>query len=195
MSEPDHGGGEPEESALVDAAAQGDLEAFGELAKRHQRRVFRLVASVLGPGGVAEAEEVTQDALLQALEKLPGLRDRERFGSWLNRIAWRRAIDRKRTARHRLPHLPAEALESLADESQDPEAAARERRRRLRVEACLARFPVVYRSVLYQRYWLDASVGEIAAVLGVPEGTVKSYLFRGRQRLKKELARQGFNDD
>lgn len=182
------------DTALVEASIDGDTEAFGRLAGRHRDRIFRLAVSVLGPGGQAEAEELVQDALLQAFRKLPRLRDRERFGPWLNQIAWRRALDRKRTARYRWPHLPEETLESVPGPPADPLEQERTRRRSRLVDACLAELPPLYRSVLYQRYWLDASVGEIAAALDVPDGTVKSYLFRGRQRLKLLMERRGFDD-
>ena len=183
------------DAVLVAAAVDGDSEAFGRLARRHRGRIFRLCVSVLGPGGRAEAEDLAQDALLLAFQKLPGLRDRERFAPWLNRIAWRLALDRKRTPRHRRPHLPDEALAGVADPGADPLAAERARRRARRVEAAVGRLPPLYRSVLFQRYWLGASVGEIADALGVPQGTVKSYLFRGRQRLKRNLVRRGFGDE
>ena len=162
-----------------------DPEAFREIVETYQQRVFRLVVSVLGPYSDADAEDVTQDVFLRAYRKIEQFRGDASVGTWLYRIAWTQALNRKRRARFRLPHLPIEALrgEGSMEETADP--VAFEERERL--AHCLESLPDVYRTTFYMHYWLGATVEEIAESLGVASGTVKSYLSRGRDRLRRCL--------
>jgi RNA polymerase sigma-70 factor (ECF subfamily) len=175
--------------------ASGD--AFELLVDRHKDKVFRLALAVLGPGFEGEAEEVTQDAFVIAFRQLPAFRGESRFGTWLYRIAQRKAIDYRRSARARHARAAGEALPEVpaaGDETASPhqQAEARERQRVLAAEIRL--LPDPYPTVLRLFYWLDRPVAEIAEVLGVAPGTVKSHLFRARQVLSGRLRKKGFSD-
>jgi RNA polymerase sigma-70 factor, ECF subfamily len=163
-----------------------DDDLFRMLVERHQDRVFRLVASVLGPGYAAEAEEVAQDVFLTVHQKLATWREEAQFSTWLYRVAWNRAADHRRRARFRATFAGERVLATMPSAS-DPHAefAAGERRRELL--KALERLPDLYRTLLHLRYWMDCSLPEIAEVTGVPAGTVKSYLARARQKLGMDL--------
>jgi RNA polymerase sigma-70 factor (ECF subfamily) len=161
-----------------------DPELFRLLVERHQGRVLRLVASILGPFADMDAQEVTQEVFLRMHERLSSFRGEARFSSWLYRLAYNRTLEYRRRARLRLPHVPAETL-AEREAGRGPFEEAAERERRARVEALLDGLPDVYRSVVYLHYWLDASVEEIAETMVVPAGTVKSYLSRARARLRR----------
>ena len=166
----------------------GDRAMFAALVERYQDRVFRLVLSILGPGSAADAEEVCQEVFLRVFRKAGQFTGRAAFGTWLYRIAYNLAIDWRRRARFRLPHVPVEEVPGLAASS-DPLGDVLTQERKEQVARALAGLPDLYRSVLHMHYWLDRPVGEIAELLGVPEGTVKSYLFRARNALKAALGR------
>ncbi len=164
----------------------GDPDLFRLLVERHQARVLRVVAAVLGPGYSSEAEEVTQDVFLQVYRKLSGFREEARFSTWLYRIAWNRAADHRRRARFRRPALPESALEKLAGPS-NPHRDLEDAARRRELLAALETLPELYRTLLHLHYWLDCSLAEIEELTGVAPGTSKSYLARARKMMEKEL--------
>ncbi len=165
-------------------------EPFEVLVERYQERLFRLVASVLGPGSAAEAEDLTQEIFLEAYRKLHTFRGASRLSTWLHRLALRRAIDRRRLARWRMPHLGEEALpEHPEDDYATPEGEVIERHRALAVRQAVDRLPEPLRTVLHLYYWMGRPVAEIAELLAIPEGTVKAQLFRARGKLRRQLGR------
>ncbi len=179
-----------DESAALTYARTRDPELFRLLVERYQGRVFRLVASLLGPYADLDAEEVTQEVFMRVCDKLHLFRGESRFGTWLFRLAYNRAIEHRRVARIRLPHVSEEALRQLAADPFDEEL--RYEREQL-VARLLEQLPDVYRAVINMHYWLDYSVEEMAEALCIPPGTVKSYLFRARQRLREQAGLLGIH--
>jgi RNA polymerase sigma-70 factor (ECF subfamily) len=167
-----------------------DPELFRVLVERHQARVFRLVAGLLGPFADRDAQEVTQEVFLRAHQHLASFRGEARFSSWLYRLAYNYTLQHRRRARLRLPHVPIEELAARPASDGQLEAVA-ERERQRRVEGLLEGLPDIYRTVVYLHYWMDASVDEIAELIAVPSGTVKSYLSRARARLRQRACAAG----
>lgn len=168
----------------------GEPPDAGELQRLYEanwNEVVRVVMSVLGPARAAEAQDVAQDVFLEGFSRIGSLRNPEAFGSWIRRIAWRRAIDRTRLASYRMPHEP---IEAAADSTAAGNEAGRIDRS-LDVESALARLPEKHRAVLRMFYWLGMDVSEIAAALDVAEGTVKSLLSRGRKRVGASIRKDG----
>ena len=169
--------------------ATRDPELFREIVEEFQERVYRLVAGVLGPWADRDAEEVTQEIFLRVFRKIDQFQGAAAFGTWLYRLAYRQALNHRKVARIRLPHQSERALEVLpAPSSPQRDALASAERRQ--VAEALEALPDLYRTVLNLYYWQELSVGEIAEALGAPAGTVKSYLFRARQRVRRELERE-----
>lgn len=164
-----------------------DPEAFRRFVETYSDRVFRLVASILGPWRDADAEDVVQDVFLRAWQRLHQFRGESSIGTWLYRIAWTQALNRKRTARVRLPHVPFESLaESPSGEEEMTSVLARRE-----VAAAVEELPDLYRTVLLLHYWTGCGVAEIGELLQAPDGTVKSYLSRARERLRVLLEKGG----
>ena len=166
-----------------------DPDAFRRIVEEYQERVFRLVCSILGPWSDLDAEEVTQDVFLRVYRKAGQFRGESEFGSWLYRVAYSTALNHRQSSRIRLPH---ESDEGLAAEAVGPnpyEETLRATTKR-RVAIALESLPDLYRTVLFLYYWQDFAVGEIAEAIGAPEGTVKSYLSRARERLRKSLIKK-----
>lgn len=160
-----------------------DPEGFRRFVEAYSDRVFRLVASILGPWRDADAEDVVQDVFLRAWQRLDQFRGEASIGTWLYRIAWTQAINRKRVARLRLPHVPIEALADSPSSEEEMTSVLE----RAEVAAAVEELPDLYRTVLLLHYWIGCGVAEIAELLPAPEGTVKSYLSRARGRLRAVL--------
>lgn len=174
------------EDELAREAAQADarrefedrLAECGPLAYRVARGVLR---------NTADAEDVAQEALLRAYRRFDRLRDRNRFRAWLVRIAFRLALDRLRSGKRRevrdvlwsQPERqpPAATAEDLA--------ASNEFQRHL--ENALAELPEKLRLVLLLAAMEGHTIEEIAALVGIPVGTVKSRIFLARKQLAEKL--------
>ena len=143
--------------------------------------MFRVAFSVLRHR--QDAEDVAQEAFVRAHRSFHQLRDRERFRAWLVRTTWRLAIDHLRTAKRRVAREQLHALN--ASSTTDDTAAASERASQL-WEAIDA-LPEKLRIVVVLASMDGHDMAEVAALLGVPEGTVKSRLFMARKKLKERL--------
>ena len=173
-----------DESLVAAYLATRDEALFRTLVERHQDKVFRLVCSILGPFRDADAEEAAQDVFLRVHAKLGQFRGGSKFTTWLYRVAYSVAINRSKVARLRLPHTTIDALRTLASD-EDPHRSLDEKQRDAVIASALESLPDVYRTVVYLHYWNDASIDDIAELLGAPSGTIKSYLFRARERIAR----------
>lgn len=176
------------DSELVAAyVARGDEVAFSALVDRHQRWVFRLVCSVLGPGGVGDAQDITQDVLVALTRHLRYFRHEAAFATWLRRVALNIALDRRRHPRWRLPHVSLEAARHrlTAHVREDPHRSAATNEQARLVAGSLRALPSGLRQAIYLRYWAGLNAEEISSRLQIPIGTVKSRLHRGRRLLRQ----------
>lgn len=189
---------DPEGAQLATAAAAGDQEAFRTLVRRHQDRVYRLVVRMVRDG--AAAEDITQETFLKAYRALPAYDPRWKLGSWLLKIAHNATIDHLR--RQRLDTRPLEAavdddapgpLDRLADASEpSPEELARGRALARDLQGAVEALEPAYRELVLLRFQEGLAYQEIAAITGLPLGTVKVRLHRGRKRLADALAGLGW---
>jgi RNA polymerase sigma-70 factor, ECF subfamily len=170
------------DSMTATVAADDELEReFEARLVESSRLAFRVAYSVLRQR--QDAEDVAQDAFAKAYRNFGQLRDRERFRAWLVRMTWRLAIDRQRGDRRR-------AARELAGEAPPPTSAADElnaRERADRLWAAIDSLPEKLRVAIVLANIEGHDTSEVAVLLGVPVGTVKSRLFLARQRLKEIL--------
>ena len=131
-----------------------------------------------------DAEDVAQEAFARAHRKFASLRDRDRFRAWLVRMTWRLALDHRRGAKRRAAREEA-AIQPDAGPSLEEKAIASERSARL--WAAIDALPEKLRMVVVLAAIEEQSVRDVAALLGVPEGTVKSRLFDARKKLQELL--------
>jgi RNA polymerase sigma-70 factor (ECF subfamily) len=141
---------------------------------------FRVAFSVLR--NREDAEEVAQEAFAKGYRSFGQLRDRERFRAWLVRITWRMALDRQRANRRR--HAREERAEPPPPLAVDPDAHERAEHLWRAIDALSEKLRVVIVLAGIQGH----DVKEVAALLQLPEGTVKSRLFAARQQLKEALS-------
>ena len=160
-------------------------EAFESHLAECSPLAFRVARGVLR--NTADAEDVAQEALLRAFRRFKHLRERDRFRAWLVRITFRIALDRARSAKRREQRetlwsrperqLPAPTAEDLAARSQFAE----------RLDRALSELPEKLRLVLLLSATQGHTLEEVAVLLGVPLGTVKSRLFFARKQLAAKL--------
>ena len=164
-------------------SADADLEREFEARLRDSSGLaFSIAYGVLR--NRADAEEVAQDAFARAFVRFRQLRDREAFRAWLTRMTWRLAIDRWRSDRRRAARETAVAE---APRSADTEDVAATRERSAHVWLAIEKLPEKLRLVVVLSAIEGHDTREVATLLGLPEGTVKSRLFVARQRLAEDL--------
>jgi RNA polymerase sigma-70 factor (ECF subfamily) len=178
-----------DERARVVRAQRGDRRAFEGLFRDHHVRVYNLVTYLVGDR--TQAEDVTQQAFVRAWEELPRLREPEAFAGWLNRIARNLAWDYVRSPASR------EQAEGLGGDEREPELDGAEpgadeplveKERDERVHSAIASLPEHQREVVVMHHLEGTPVQDVAARLGVPQGTVLSRLARARDALRRKLA-------
>ena len=181
------------DEADVARARAGDTAAFAALVRRHQDRVFGFILRMLDARD--EAMELTQDVFVKAWQALPGWRPEAAFSTWLLQIARNAALDQLRR-RQVVRFAPLEEGLEVADEAPGPEARYASRQRQAQLERALRRLAAEHREILLLREIEDLSYAELAAVLGIAEGTVKSRLARARAALLQHFRpHAGVRDD
>ena len=171
---------------LADAALTADDDLgreFGAAIAHSLPLVFRVAYGVLRDR--AEAEDVSQEAFAKGYRKFKQLRDRNALRAWLVRIAWRLAINRQRANRRRTARELTVQRET--ETMTAPDTCEREERA-ARVWAAIDALPPKLRMVTVLAAIEGHDINEVAALLGLPSGTVKSRLFLARKRLKELLA-------
>ncbi len=183
------------DSQLVARAQSGDQEAFAELVRGHSGPVFRLALSILGREFTPEAEDVAQEVFLKVHHAIQSFRGEAEFSSWIYRITFNQAVNLKARVRFRSPHADETVLYRAVAPGPGPDRQFETAQRDQALAECIRTLPEVYQSALRLYYWLGAGVAEAAALLDVPENTVKSYLHRARQLLNGMLKERGYSCD
>lgn len=171
--------------SLVDRARTGDLEAFEEIVRARMDAVYRLSFAILG--NEADARDAAQDTFVAAWRQIGRLRDDDRFDAWLQRVAVNAARMVHRSRRRRgVREIPsAEVAARMADVAAPEQADARVLDRALRA------LPVEQRAILVLHHLEGRAVADLAAILEIPVGTVKSRLHTARQALQRALDADG----
>jgi RNA polymerase sigma-70 factor, ECF subfamily len=179
---------EQDDLVLVAASKNGDQEAFAQLVQRYQRLIFNLVYRMLQQ--YEETTEITQETFLAAWQGLPSFRGDARFSTWLYRIAYNCSLKqlelRKRDLALQIALEAEKTLESTNDEQRE-NAELDARDRQILVQEHLSHLPSKYRIVLILRHLQDMTYEEMAEILTMPIGTIKTHLFRARNLLKERL--------
>lgn len=187
-----------EEAELLEQCRQGDAAAFGRLVLKYQDRIFNTCWRLCG--NQADAEDFTQEAFIRAFQSMGSFAGRSRFSTWLFRIAVNLVLSARRSKGRRMTQsldaqsdrrsgdpLPSKA-NRLAAEDPSPEQHAAGREHERIVLQALNKLDDESRSVVVLRDVESFGYEEIAEILGIPTGTVKSRLHRARLALRGELS-------
>ena len=170
-----------DQRGLVERASQGDHEAFGVLVGAHIARLDTAARLILRDPELAR--DAVQEATLRAWKNLRGLRDPGRFDAWLHRLTVNACFDLARKRRGRVFEVeltPYHDVPAPDDSSRVTDT--------LYVERMLAAVEPAQRAVVVLHYYLDLSLPETAAALGIPEGTAKSRLNRALAGMRITVA-------
>jgi RNA polymerase sigma-70 factor (ECF subfamily) len=168
---------------LVTACRNGNRQGFHELVLRHKDRLYTLAVRLLGDHG--EAEDITQDTFLRVYERIGEFRGEARFTTWLYRICYNLCLNRLQ--RKRNDSREETLLEELPDlEERVPDQLITKERQEV-VKRALSRLTPEFREVIALYYTGQLSYDEVAMLLELPIGTVRSRLHRGRAELKDIL--------
>ena len=178
---------------LVRTALAGRQDAYAELLQRYERPVFNVIVRLVQDPGVAE--EIAQETFLKAFRRLDTFDQRRSFSAWLLRIAHNTAID---ALRRRGPHTlsldtgPGSGARVVASTDPGPDRQTEGRLLVRDLGAALARLRPEHRVALVLRFQEAQPYTQIAYVMGVSEGTAKSYVHRARRRLADEMRTAGW---
>ncbi len=179
-----------EDNDLAEKAARGDVEAFAQLVRNHSGLVYRLALRILG---VEDAQDASQEVWIRVWRNVKNFRGESAFSTWLYKItvntclsAHRREKDREaREFGSELSHLPLDT--GIED---DPESAAVANERREELLRALRHVRSEHRAALVLRHMEGLSYAEVAEILGVPDGTAKGWVSRGRAALLVALSEE-----
>lgn len=186
---------QPSDEDLIRGTLTGDQAAFAELVRRHQRRVAVTIRSVIGDLSQDDLADIAQDVFLLVFRSLGSFRGDSQFGTYLTRITLRHCYRESKRRRRRSSTFfsfnsgaddrpPDERFDSGA--RTDRAVVAQERKGE--VARALTQLPEEFRMVLVLRIIEEMSVEEVAETLSISTGTVKSRLFRAKERMRELLA-------
>jgi RNA polymerase sigma-70 factor (ECF subfamily) len=189
----------PSDESLAARAQSGAAEAFSELVLRFQRPVFSLIVRLVRDRALAE--DLAQDAFVRAWRKLATYDSDRPFRSWMFKIAHNLAIDELR--RRRPETVPIEEPESegldllgrLEDQTAlDPAESLDTARALQHLEQALGQLRPAYREVILLRFREGLAYEEIAEIMDLPLGTVKTHIFRARKELVEAVSAAGYGE-
>lgn len=174
--------------SLADRARHGDLGAFEELMHARIDAIYRLSYAIVGDE--ADARDATQETFIAAWRRIRELRDAERFEAWLQRIAVNSArMTLRARGRRRIREIPSGDVAALATAADGAVVSVRSDGDLL--GAALDTLPTEQRTILVLHHLEGHGVAELAEILAVPVGTVKSRLHTARRALQGALAAEG----
>ncbi len=176
-----------EERELVRKALAGDERAFRKLLERHYTLIYSVVRGVAGQR--AETEDIVQEVFIKIYRALGDFRGESRLSTWIYRIARNEALNAM--DRRKPQVIPIEDCADLPDTGESPEASYRRRMSRERLERFMERLDEKERVAIELRYVGEKSYEEIADIMGIPLGTVKTHIHRAKLSLKRMMTGAG----
>ncbi len=175
-----------DDKALVSQVLSGDRQAFRVLIKQHERLVGHMIARLIGQQ--EDREELCQDVFLKVYEKLGEFTFQSKLSTWIATIAYRHGINHLRKKKIEIRELPDEenyreqfiSTENVEENFSDHQLDGI-------VMNLIDQLPPQYKAILTMYHVQEMSYPEMVEITGLPEGTVKNYLFRARQLLKESV--------
>lgn len=172
---------------LVNRTLQNDLDAYEQLIRRHQGRIFYL--GLKFHKNYEDAEDFTQEVFLKAYENLEGFSNSVPFSAWIYRIGYNHGINRISKKEAESFALTEDTENWLAAPDDTPDKVLEKEEDRNVVGKILRKLPEMYNIVIKMRFFDGLSYKEMAEIIGKPINTVKSHIFRAKELIKKGFER------
>jgi len=182
--------------ALIEKIKAGDTNSFQILIEQYQRLVGHIVVRMIHQKD--DREDICQEVFIQVYQNLGNFKFESKLSTWIARIAYNRCInylEKKKTSLFDDRSIVEETLETFPDNQAQPDQIAETTDLSSRLQVEIERMPIQFRTIVTLYHLEEMKYHEIAKILQLPEGTVKSYLFRARKLLKERLMKKYVVDE
>jgi len=180
-----------EEKFLIGRIIEGDTDAFRSFINEYKNLVTHIVFRMIGGKNVRE--DLCQDVFLKVYDNLKDFRFQSKVSTWVARIAYNRCInhlEKKRVPLFDDLHPQDASIESFSSDPSLPDKAAETKDLQERLREEIQKLPVKFKTIITLYHLDELNYAEIGEVMQLPEGTVKSHLFRARKHLKEQLTKK-----
>lgn len=174
-----------EDATIVNSIIHGDMRAFKVLVEQHKKLVLHMVGRVLNDP--EDREDACQEVFLKVYKNLSKFNCQSKLSTWIATIAYRTAINYMKKSRKASAREAEKLRENYEVADMSTEQKLDSRDIKYYIHEQISKLPLPYRTVLTLFHLQEMNYAEIVEVTGMPEGTVKSYLFRARKLLKERL--------
>lgn len=173
------------ERDIISRILNGDLQAFELLVKQYEQLVFYIVSKLIKQR--SDAEDISQEVFIKVYNNLRTFAFKSKLSSWIASIAYRTTLNYIRDNKKERATQGAENMEEFYFTTETPEELSEKKDISTYINKLVDELPLAYKSVITLYHLNELSYQEIGEITGMPEGTVKSYLFRARKLLKDKL--------
>ena len=175
---------------LIESVVAGDKYALEQLFTRHSTRIYRFVLRITGNASLSE--DIVSEVFLEVWRRPDRFQARSQVSTWLFAIGRNKALQALRSRRQKL--IEEDGTADAVDSAGDPEAVLHEKSRSVVLNRCLSLLSPIQREIVDLVYYHEKSVAEVAQIVGIPAGTVKTRMFRARNRIAELLAEAGLEN-
>ena len=175
-----------EDRLLAQRILNGDVNAFGEIIKSTRALVGSIVFKMTANS--ADGADLIQDVYLKAFKNLKTFKFESRLSTWIARIAYNTCLNFIKKKTPGLPDTIDNSADNTVENANSTEAYLDEKELKTILTSEIEKLPLVYKTIINLYHQEQLSYNEIGTIMGLPEGTVKSYLFRARKLLKNNIS-------
>lgn len=177
-----------DDRVLISRITEGDMGAFRHLINQHEKLVIHMIGRVVR--SPEDMEELCQDVFLKVYEKINAFNHQSKLSTWIATIAYRQAINHLRKKRIAISEVNDDDFRDRFIAEDNPSQQLEEDDIEQKIMTYIDELPVHYRTVITLYHLEGMNYIEIGKITGMPEGTVKNYLFRARRLLKDKIKAQ-----
>lgn len=174
-----------DEQEIVNRILKKDLRAFELLVKQYEKLVFFVIHRLVQEK--QNKEDICQEVFIKIHHNLPSFRFQSKLSTWIARIAYLTAINHVKNPKNKSPSAYPENMDNYHFTEENPEGELIKKNTSAYINHLIEQMPHQYKTVLTLYHLNEFSLAEINEITGIPEGTVKSYLFRARKLLKEKI--------
>lgn len=179
---------EQEIKETIERILNGDLNSFKVLIRQHETLVIGMVRRLIKDQD--DVDDLCQDVFIKVYKNLRSFKHQSKLSTWIGQIAYTTAINHvKKTSGKKYITVELTEFEDSYNTGDNPESLLIKKSTSAFIQEEIAKLPLLYKTIITLYHLQDFSYNEISDIMGMPEGTVKSYLFRARKLLKDKLAK------